>query len=412
MARIKCAKLIQHSKLINSTPVRIVSSSWNKPPKCVSDVNMINAITSAIKRPYELSFMQTTGLKLNGKWQGVIGQVMDNKSDVAIGSFLATKEMFDSGLLSPPFGYTTPIAIMTGKLSQSSLNNELHVFTSFSVDIWMAIIITIFIIALCYQFLRSNSSITFNNLLSSILLFLTTLLGQGDNKLSHVSNIKSFILVGSTIYLFTILIQCFQSVQLANLVSDPDVEIDSIDDLLDYMESTMLNISLVTSKNLLPLTMYILKSANEAKFKKIVKMITSISNPELHTEIIVNDVIQAKSIWINFGQPLEFILMSNQHLGLRLGSEQYYGTPFGLIYSKKIERTVKNKIDSVIYSLIESGLQKFWTGLHYSRMDLDKIDVENKITLLHTRGVFILIFSIYIILFLILLMEIFFKMLT
>ena len=409
VARILCANLTQHGTIYNGTPVRISVKSWNKPPKCVSYVNMVNAITATIKRPFVLDFIPPMGEKVGDKWQGVIGQVFNNEADVAIGSFMARHDFFQSALLSPPLGFANTLAIMTGKLHQSALHNELHVFTTFSANVWIALLFSIFIIALSYQFLESNSSLSFTNLLTGLLLFLKSLLAQGVDQHSHVKTFKNFILVGTSILSFNILIQCFISVMLANLVSDPVVKINSIEDILDFLSSTKLNISMVTSKNLLPITLDLLKTTNKYKFKKIFNMITTSSNHDLHPEIIVNDLIKGKSIWINFSIILEFIFTANEHLGLHLGSQQYYGSHFGILYSKKIAKELKNRIDSVINSLFESGLKSFWHRLSHRKMNIHEIDAENIITLLHTRGFFILIFIIYIILFCVLLMEIVFN---
>ena len=193
---------------------------------------------------------------------------------------------------------------------------------------------------------------------------------------------------------------------LANLVSDPHVIIDTIEDLTDFMHSTKLNISVVTSKNVLPFTLFMLKKSDKKNFKKISKMIRTSINADRYPELIVNKIIQGKFIWINFGMILESILMANEHLGLHL-SQQYFGATVGLIYSKKIDRQMKNKIDQVTYSLFESGLQRLWQRLAYRRINLRQINVDSIITLQHTRGLFVLIFLIYVILFLIFLIEIF-----
>ena len=64
---------------------------------------------------------------------------------------------------------------------------------------------------------------------------------------------------------------------------------------------------------------------------------------------------------------------------------------------------MKYKIDQVTYTLFESGLQRFWQRLAYKKNlhIINKIDSDTIITLLNTRGFFILIFSICIILFLV-----------
>ena len=412
IARILCANLItQYNTIYNATPVKISVKSWNKPPQCISFVNMVNAITAAIERPFEFDFPPMNGLKIDGKWQGIIGQVANNHSDLAIGVFSATYDLFDSILISPPLGFSSPFTIMTGKLYQSALHNELHVFTTFSTNVWIALLFSIFFIALSYQFLEPNSSFSFTSLLLSMLLFLKSILAQGVDKHSHVKSFKNFILVGTSILSFNVLIQCFISVMLANLVIDPQIIIDTIKDLTDFLYSTNNNISLIVSKNYLPFTQYVLKTSDRENFPKISEMITTSTNADRHPGTVINDIVHGKSIWINFSKTLEFILMANQHSGLQL-SQQYFGTQDTLIYSKKIDIKIKNKIDQVTYSLFESGLQRFWYRLAYRKIKIKIIDPENIISLLHTRGFFILILSIHIILFLVFLMELCFHKLS
>ena len=195
---------------------------------------------------------------------------------------------------------------------------------------------------------------------------------------------------------------------LTNLVIDPQLIIDNIEELIDFMHSTNHNISLFTSENLLPFAQNILKTSNKRNSHEISKMLTTSANADRNQEIIVNQLIQGKSIWIYFGMILEYILLANEHLGLHL-SQQYFNRQEAFICSRKINKQMKYKIDQVTYTLFESGLQRFWQRLAYKKINLhiiNKIDSDTIITLLNTRGFFILIFSICIILFLVFLMEI------
>ena len=185
MNRILCANLITqyNNTIYNATPVKISVSSWNK--QCVSNVNVVNAITASIKRLFELDFSRPMDRKIDGKWQGVFGKVAYNESDLGIGIFLATSAIFQSTLLSPPIGFSSPFAIMTGKLYKSSLHNELHVFTTFSADVWIALLFSILTLGLSYQLIESNSSFCITNLLTSLLVFLKSILAQGVEQHSH-----------------------------------------------------------------------------------------------------------------------------------------------------------------------------------------------------------------------------------
>ena len=232
---------------------------------CNNKANILNPILNAIEEPVQLDFVYSFGRYRKGKWNGAIGQLVYNRSDVAIGTFTATYERSQWTQLSTPLGYSSPVAILSGRIPQNSIDNEFQVFNTFSWQVWFAFFLTILIVGLINNFIDfSNSKI--NNLITNILRIYQSALGQGVKQFNYVCCFKHSILIGSFLLTFNILMEYFDLLILSNLLSDNFIKIDSIDDLVNLISSTKLNITLVSSKE--QLTWQLIEKSEEEKFQK------------------------------------------------------------------------------------------------------------------------------------------------
>ena len=154
----------------------------------------------------------------------------------------------------------------------------------------------------------------------------------------------------------SLLIIEFNSNILSNLLYDPIVRIDSIDDLVQVIKDY--NVTIAANKG--ELNWYLLETSNEPNFKYIFNHLVTIM-------FNIIDILEGKTILIGYSNYYEHFIKTNKHLGFHLSSETYFGSPFVILYSKQIERSIKERIDSIIDILFESGLHDFWESLGFRK---------------------------------------------
>ena len=184
---------------------------------------------------------------------------------------------------------------------------------------------------------------------------------------------------------------------LKELLNNPSIIIDSIDDLVNFMRSTKNNISLVSNKY--ELSWQLLQNSDENNFKSIFQILKDgIFN--------ITDLHNGKMIGVGYSGHFEEIIKANQHLNLHLSREQYFGSSINILYSITFINTLKEKIDSIVIILFESGLQNFWKSLRdYNPINLVKIEDNETITIEDIRGLMMLMAIIHFSVILILIIE-------
>ena len=247
-------------------PVRI--TVLGAPQSCNEQDNILKSILDVIKAPVQLDFVQSYGRYEMGKWNGAIGQLVDNRSDVAIAEFTATYERFQWTQLSTPLGYSSPVAIMSGGLSQHSIQNEFQVFNTFPLDIWIVSLVFVLLVGFVNNYMH-DCNWKFNDIILSITQSYEILFGQSVKQFSRVCCSKQTILIGISLLSFSILIHYFRTLILTNLLEDPPIKIDSLDDLVNFLRSTKLKITLVSDKGML--TWYLLENSQDENLKTIFK---------------------------------------------------------------------------------------------------------------------------------------------
>ena len=397
IAKVKCEPLRNYIFNNSIKPIRITVYSGTKPPeRCIGYVNIVNAVTNTINTSVHFYFNGNIGKLVEGKWNGAIGQVVNNKSDLAIGQFTVTDERFQATQPSTPLGYSSPIAILSGRISQHSMQNKFQVFNTFSSDVWLLLFLSVLMIGLINYFVH-NRTWKFSQFISSIIQSYKCVLAQSVKQFSRVCCSRHMILIGMSLISLNFLIHCFKNLILTNLLSDPLLKIDSIDDLVNFIRSTRENITLISSRSLL--TWQLFKNSEDENFRTIFRQLKEQS-------FQIKDIINGKMVLILYGFIIERIMKSNQHASLYMGRQQYFGSPFAILYAKSFDKILKEKIDSVISIIFESGLYNFWTFLvPYKRLDLDETKANDTITMDDMKGIIMLLATIYLLVILFFMFE-------
>ena len=384
----------------DDVPLRIaVFNTEKSQPNCSVHFNLVNAIIKTLDIAIQINYSPTIGSLVDGKWNGDIGQLVNNELDVVVGTYVATYERFQATQLSTPIGFSSPLSILSGRISEHSIQNDFHVFKTFSMSVWIFIIISIIVISTIEYHLHK---VHIENLLYRIILAYSAILGQSSRQLVRYCCFKHLIVFGINLYCFTCLRLNFQIFILMDQVQNSLITIDSIDDIVNLLSSTRSNLSVIASCKYL--TWKIMENSEDENFRKVFKQLIDSDVYDIGFE----DIYLGRQISLNNGGYLKSVVNANKHLGFHLGSEQYYESPNVIFYSKTIDKSVKEKIDSVIDRVFESGLADYWWALtfeHRIDMNVSRDDDNQTITMESIRGIFILLVTINFLLIYILIFE-------
>ena len=378
----------QNGSQIGSTIIRIMVHSTIKPyeaGKCVYFINVVNSVANvlnSLKIPFVIHTNDVIGRNTFNGWTGVIGELVNNRSDIGISKFAATLERFTMFKISPPLMYSSIISILSGQIHQNNNRNDFEIFTAFTIDLWSVIIFLIILLSIIdYKIHSKLCEFNFKEIVLKIINFLKLLLTQSSDYYSRICCIKHLLFLGISIFIISLLPIFFTSDILSNLLQDPIYIIDSIDDLVDVIEKT--NVKLFAKKEYL--AWHILKHSIDYRFQTVFrKLIDTKEHPW-------QDVYLGKAILVDFSMLLEPVIMANPYYGFHIGRDQYYGTSIGILYQKNINETIKQNIDSVISILFESGLQNLWNALQWNSVKFTPIEeIDEQITIASLRGIFII----------------------
>ena len=205
-------------------PLRITVNS--PPPQSAKHPfghrNVLKAIGGALKGMVSnmtIRFNPAIGRKISNGWNGVIGEVANNKCDVGVGTFSATLERFQLTKLSTTLGYGSPISIFSGRIHENSNKNDFHVFNTFSFDLWIAIVLTLITLSFVDKII--SYQVKRRAILVILLCYIKLLLAQDSRYFIRRSNFKILLSVGIGIISLNLLIIEFNSNILSNLLYDP-----------------------------------------------------------------------------------------------------------------------------------------------------------------------------------------------
>ena len=397
---------LNNSTITNSTdpPLRIVVRSDVRPPmKCIENINLLNAIITALKVQIVFDFEKTFGVRVGDQWTGAVGKVINNMSDIAIGLFVATSERYQALGFSPTLWFGSTISIFSGRLSDDFENTDFEVFKTFSLGVWIWVLMSIVVVGVTHRFLsdKSYSNMT-DKLVDDIMMSFKMLFSQFCAQLISPCILKNVFLLGISLNAFNWLMIWFQTFMLANLLFEPIIQIDSIDDLLNVVKlfhSQNYNFTVVAYKD--HLAWHLLQTSEETTFKSVFKLLTN-EKPFDYQEIY-----EGKRVAIGFSAIFEYVMEANPHLHFHLSRELYFMSNIVSLYSKSLSLSLRRQVDHVISCVYESGLQDLWLSLQY-KSPLNVRPKENKqsIGMQSIRGLMTLQCIIFSILVLVLILEI------
>lgn len=386
--RILCPPLNNVTYESNTNAVRIIAvKSANGPQKsCIDFTQILKAVANSIKKPISLNVVSSWGGVVNGLWTGGYGDLVNNRSDVLIGTVTATEERFQVMRFSSTLDYSSPIAILSGRIPQNSIDSEFQVFHTFSSDIWLLIFVSILLIALTDLYIHRNCHNRNYYIINSFFEAYQSFVGQSVERFKRFCCLKNCFLICLALLSFNIIIEFFKALILSKLLNDPLIQINSIDDLAHFLETTRNNVTIVATER--HSTWKLLEESDEKNFQLVSKRMVNTNIFQLN----FNKIYHGEMIAIGHSLILENKIKLMKHIGLHLSRNRYFGTQLVMLYSLAIDKSLQESIDSVIQSIFETGLNDFWNSVRFeTKLNITEFEAKEEIGMQSMRGLFALL---------------------
>ena len=375
-----------------------------------SPIDILLFVIESLKMPYTLTFHDKYGLEIDGKWTDLIGEVVDNRSDIGAAFFVITDKRHNVVDFSPLLGYGSLVSILSGRI-YANTGNEFNIFDCFSTELWIVFGLSLIIVAIFEEILHFRTKYSFLTLIITIFnnmyTFMMIFLNQNSKRISCICCISHLLLYSSTLLSIFLMTLFFNSQLLSNILYNPLLNIDSFDDLAQFL-STHPDVSLISDND--TFTWKLMKVWPDQQAQNLFEKMKSVSKNEWNYE----QVYRGKSIIIAFDDKMEFMLNKNPFLKFHISNDRHFVTQYGYIYSKLLNPEIKQIIDKTIRSVYETGLQSHWLLKMYSkRLHISDIEVSNESISLEYFRRLLNIFQyvyIYILMLIFLFTEIIFKM--
>ena len=201
-------------------------------------IDVLNSLINSLGMPYIFSFHDKLGQYVDGKWNGVIGEVVNNNSDIGAAYFVTTFQRYKVVDFAPLLGYGSAISILSGRI-HANTGNAFYIFNSFTANIWLIFGFMLIIVAIFEQLLHLNTRFSLFafifKILSSTYYLLITFLNQNSQKYSRICCSKHLILNSMTLISIFLMTLFFNSEILSKILNDLELYIDSFDDLAQLL---------------------------------------------------------------------------------------------------------------------------------------------------------------------------------
>ena len=402
MSRILCPGLTNYTTGPADSALRIVVRSYKKfPDKCIKYVNSLNAIINILKVPVNLSFNGDWGKMTNSGWTGIVGDLEQNRADVAVAYFSMTPDRIRATKQSVPVGFSSPVSILSGRIYEKTHHNDFQVFNTFSINLWLFIILSIILFAFTHNLItceiaQTSRALTIKRFASILFLYASALMAQSRHYFRRIPSARHGLLVGMAIMTINLLVHCFESNVLSNLMANPFYKLNSMSDLAHLLKSV--NIKVYADPKIS--TWQFLEKSNDKYFKEVFPKIDN-SKSIWNIRNDVDDLAMGKTIWIGYDSVFEYLTTAYPHMNLDISNDRYFNKPVVMLFSVNIKQDIKDKIDLVVNRLLESGLRSLWqTRLFVSRPIFLKSGMqqdEKVITLKDICGIFQLLSCLHLI---------------
>ena len=366
-------------------------------------IEILLSVIESLRMPYTLTFHKTFGTVSDSGSTGLIGDVVTNRSDIGAAHYGTTYERLAVIDFSPMLGYGSPISILSGKILANT-GNQFNVFKSFSTDLWISFSLTLIVESIFEIFVHfkiEHSCLTFiieifSNLFNLIIRFVN----QNSNKYSRICCSKHLILNSMTLISIFLMMLFFNSEILSNIVYNPLLHIDSLYDLAQFI-STHPDILLISDNA--SMTWTLMKSWQDDQVQMLFQKMQGVPISKFDYKQVYNGKIIIISFDDVFGQTIK----NYPYLKFHISNDRHFGTQYGLIYSKHLNRDIKLSIDSKIRSVVETGLYNFWTAKRLSKkLNISDFDESHQpISLDYFKNILILFLFIQISLLIIFIVE-------
>ena len=379
----RCPGLIYNSSYDNGDiePLRVAVLDGCR----LTQVDDFNIIMNTIKRSFVITYCDNYGEKVNGEWNGIMGELVNNRSDFSPNPFNINHDSYQILQYSPTFFYGNAITILSGKILANN-GNGLSILSSFSLKLWLILFAVFVVIATCNRIFHKEYSMWTWYLLGVVGQFmkLWAVFINQSNQFGNICCVKHLILNSVTLISIFVMTLFFSSEILTNLLIQPLIKIDTMDDLVKFV-TLHKDVKLISDNK--TSSYRIMRGWEDERAKFILPRITSVP----FNKFDYKQVYHGKSIVILFDSILGGILRINQHLNFHLSADRLFGRSYALLFSKFIDTKTKILIDSIIFSLFESGIHEF---LYYRRnsikLDVKEDDPEQTISMSYFKNVMII----------------------
>ena len=315
---------------------------------------VMNSIINAIKRPYRLLVHNSTAERSNGQWIGVFGDLINNRSDICITEQTVNYERHSMMYNSPILGYTNVISILSGQIFDNS-NNSINLFDTFTLEMWTIYAILLLLVAIVSEVIHMKSVLRFSSVVTmadNYFALIMAFLNQAQEYFTRICCLKHYVMNTTTLITITLMIIFFNTEFSSDLIHNPLIRIDSLDDLVQYTEKYPY-VKIYFQKHGLSEALLMQLLQRQGQKAEIIKSrLVDSRSSKFNYEQVYN----GKSIIIAHDIAFQRMMIINPELKFRISSDRHFGSQAGLFYSKSIDINLKYKVDSVCHAIFESGM--------------------------------------------------------
>ena len=166
---------------------------------------------------------------------------------------------------------------MSGRLCEHSPNTDFQVFKTFSLSVWLSLLMSIVVVGATHRFLGEENYWNIGDqLVNDILMSFKMLFSQNCLQLNSPCTLKNIFLLGISLHAFHWLMQWFRTFMLSNLLFEPIIQIDSIEDLHNVVKLLHSQRPQFHGSGLQrTLSMALNRNSKENNFRNVFKLLTN-----------------------------------------------------------------------------------------------------------------------------------------
>ena len=357
---------------------------------------VMNSIINAIKRPYNLTFHDNFDL--------VFDDLVNNRSDICANHNHINYHKHEIMKISPPLGYSNAISILGGKIYQNSYN-DFNDFNSFPLELWTIFGSALLMVAIVSEVILMESFFRFstvNRIMRNLFTLIMQFFTQSQQYFSRICCIKHILIKSTTLISVTLMTLFFNSKFSSDLIHNPLLRIDSLDDLAQFITNHP-DVEIIADNRTVTWKLLMEWQGKKAEIirSKLKGLFTFKHN--------YHHVYHGKTLIIGQDGVFQHMVQVNPDLKFHISNNRHYGSQFGLLYSKNINNEVKMIVDSVCMAIFESGLINSYQEArkHHPSLNINEFDYFHQDISINMLGwlIYLLMYCLISLVF-ILLMEI------